>query len=107
MRPLAVLGGAAMILGGAQLVTATLWSLPTTAAYRQFAVAADDLPDPMADAVIAVSQETKVDILRFFHADPKKIHVIHNGIDPDAEIETLPADEGGTEPPADEPANSN
>jgi glycogen synthase len=37
----------------------------------------------MADAVIAVSQETKVDILRFFHADPKKIHVIHNGIDPD------------------------
>ena len=26
---------AAMILGGAQLVTATLWSLPTTAAYRQ------------------------------------------------------------------------
>lgn len=32
---------------------------------------------------------------------------IDNGIDPDAEIETLPADEGGTEPPADEPANSN
>ena len=28
---------AAMILGGAQLVTATLWSLPTAAAYRQFA----------------------------------------------------------------------
>jgi hypothetical protein len=47
---------AAMILGGAQLVTATLWSLPTTAAYRQFAVAADDLPDPMADAVIAVDR---------------------------------------------------
>lgn len=37
----------------------------------------------MADAVIAVSQETKVDVLRFFDADPKKIHVIHNGIDPD------------------------
>ena len=28
---------AAMILGGAQLVTATLWSLPTAAGYRQFA----------------------------------------------------------------------
>ena len=28
---------AAMVLGGAQLVTATLWSLPTTAGYRQFA----------------------------------------------------------------------
>lgn len=45
---------AAMILGGAQLVTATLWSLPTTAAYRQFARAGDDLSDPMADVVAAV-----------------------------------------------------
>jgi CHAT domain-containing protein len=44
---------AAMILGGAQLVTATLWSLPTAAGYRQFASNSDDL-DPMADAVIAV-----------------------------------------------------
>ena len=32
---------AAMILGGAQLVTATLWSLPTAAGYRQFASNAD------------------------------------------------------------------
>jgi len=45
---------AAMILGGAQLVTATLWSLPTTAAYRQFAAAKDDRADPMADVVIGV-----------------------------------------------------
>ncbi|WP_102420052.1 CHAT domain-containing protein [Mycobacterium sp. 4858] len=44
---------AAMILGGAQLVTATLWSLPTTAAYRQFAQAA---ADPMADIVAAVDR---------------------------------------------------
>lgn len=44
---------AAMILGGAQLVTATLWSLPTTAAYRQFGTPAGDL-DPMADVVTAV-----------------------------------------------------
>jgi hypothetical protein len=46
---------AAMILCGAQLVTATLWSLPTAAGYRQFApkgVGAD--ADPMADAIIAV-----------------------------------------------------
>ncbi|OBF51950.1 CHAT domain-containing protein [Mycobacterium sp. 852002-53434_SCH5985345] len=42
---------AAMILGGAQLVTATLWSLPTTAAYRQFTTAT---ADPMADVVAAV-----------------------------------------------------
>ncbi|OBA82956.1 CHAT domain-containing protein [Mycobacterium sp. 1164966.3] len=44
---------AAMILGGAQLVTATLWSLPTTAAYRRFG-ATDG--DPMADVVIAVDR---------------------------------------------------
>jgi hypothetical protein len=47
---------AAMILGGAQLVTATLWSLPTTAAHRQFAAATDDRADPMADVVVAVDQ---------------------------------------------------
>jgi CHAT domain-containing protein len=48
---------AAMILCGTQLVTATLWSLPTAAGYRQFApdsVAAT--ADPMADAIIAVDR---------------------------------------------------
>jgi hypothetical protein len=43
---------AAVVLGGAQLVTATLWSLPTTAGYRQFTHLTDG--DPMADVVIAV-----------------------------------------------------
>ena len=37
----------------------------------------------MADAVIAVSDETKADIERLFAVDPKRIHVIHNGIDLD------------------------
>lgn len=37
----------------------------------------------MADAVIAVSEETKVDVMRLFNVDPHKIHVIHNGIDLD------------------------
>jgi hypothetical protein len=45
---------AAMILGGAQVVTATLWSLPTTAAYRQFSTVTAAPPDPMADLVMAV-----------------------------------------------------
>ena len=44
---------AAMVLCGAQLVTATLWSLPTTAGYRQFAGGS---ADPMADLVVAVDQ---------------------------------------------------
>lgn len=34
-----------------------------------------------ADAVIAVSQETRNDILNLFNVDTSKVHVIHNGID--------------------------
>lgn len=48
---------AALILGGAQLVTATLWSLPTAAGYRQFApTSAQPNADPMTDAIIAVDR---------------------------------------------------
>ncbi|MFM8807556.1 MAG: glycosyltransferase, partial [Chthoniobacterales bacterium] len=36
----------------------------------------------MADAVIAVSESTKADVLRLFNVDPARVHVIHNGIDP-------------------------
>lgn len=35
----------------------------------------------MADAIIAVSQGTKTDILKFFDVTEERIHVIHNGID--------------------------
>jgi starch synthase len=35
----------------------------------------------MADAVVAVSSDTKADILRFFDVPEEKIRVIHNGID--------------------------
>ena len=46
---------AALILCGAQLVTATLWSLPTAAGYRQFVPSSvDPIADPMADAIVAV-----------------------------------------------------
>ncbi len=37
----------------------------------------------MADAVVAVSQETKNDILRLFDVDEEKVPVIYNGIDTD------------------------
>jgi alpha-maltose-1-phosphate synthase len=36
-----------------------------------------------ADAVIAVSQGTRADVLRLFDVDPARVHVIHNGIDAD------------------------
>jgi glycogen synthase len=35
----------------------------------------------MADAIIAVSRETKGDIERLFNVDPASVHVIHNGVD--------------------------
>lgn len=35
----------------------------------------------MADAVIAVSAQTKADIERLFKVQPDRLHVIHNGID--------------------------
>ena len=37
----------------------------------------------MADAVVAVSRETKEDVLRLFDVDESKIHIIHNGINPE------------------------
>jgi hypothetical protein len=44
---------AAMILAGAVLVTATLWSLPTTAGYRSLAEG-ELADDPMGELIIAV-----------------------------------------------------
>jgi len=36
-----------------------------------------------ADAVVAVSHGTRADVLRLFDVAPERVHVIHNGIDPD------------------------
>jgi starch synthase len=44
----------------------------------------------MADAVIAVSQETKRDVERLFSIAPEKLHVIYNGIDL-AEYQPVPS----------------
>lgn len=43
---------AALVLAGAELVTATLWSLPTTAGYRKFT--GTDIGDPMGETIAAV-----------------------------------------------------
>ncbi|HEY7735155.1 MAG TPA: glycogen synthase [Candidatus Limnocylindrales bacterium] len=37
----------------------------------------------MADAVIAVSAETRADVLRLYEVPEQRVHVIHNGIDTD------------------------
>lgn len=36
----------------------------------------------MADAVIAVSEDTRADVQRLFNVRPERVRVIHNGIDP-------------------------
>jgi len=35
-----------------------------------------------ANAIVAVSRETRQDVLRLFNVQPERVHVIHNGIDP-------------------------
>jgi starch synthase len=42
-----------------------------------------------ADAVVAVSQEMRADILRYFAIPPDRVHVIHNGIDPEEYRKTM------------------
>jgi len=74
--------GIPMVLTTHSLEPLRPWKREQLAGGYDFSVWVEKTAIEMADAVIAVSQETKVDILRFFHADEKKIHVIHNGIDP-------------------------
>jgi glycosyltransferase involved in cell wall biosynthesis len=44
----------------------------------------------MADAAVAVSSDTREDVLRLFNVSPEKVHVIHNGIDLD-EYQKVPS----------------
>lgn len=75
--------GIPMVLTTHSLEPLRPWKREQLGGGYDFSVWVEKTAIEMADAVIAVSQETKVDVLRFFDADPKKIHVIHNGIDPD------------------------
>jgi len=45
-----------------------------------------------ADAIVAVSQETRADVLRHFQVQPERVHVIHNGIDLDQYRRTAAVD---------------
>jgi alpha-maltose-1-phosphate synthase len=46
-----------------------------------FSVWVEKIALEMANAIIAVSNETRRDIDRLFDVDPTRVHVIHNGID--------------------------
>jgi len=45
-----------------------------------------------ADAIVAVSRETRADVLRHFRVQPERVHVIHNGIDLDQYRRTTAVD---------------
>jgi glycogen synthase len=59
------------------------WKREQLAGGYDFSLWVEKTAFEMADAVIAVSAETKRDIERLFHVDPSRVHVIHNGIDLD------------------------
>jgi len=75
--------GIPMVLTTHSLEPLRPWKREQIGGGYDFSVWIEKTAIEMADAVIAVSQETRLDIMRFFHTDPRKIHVIHNGIDPD------------------------
>jgi len=57
------------------------WKREQLAGGYDFSVWVEKTALEMADAIIAVSAETKRDIERLFDVDPARVHVIHNGID--------------------------
>jgi starch synthase len=59
------------------------WKREQLAGGYDFSVWVEKTALKMADAIIAVSNETKIDIERLFDVDPTRVHVIHNGIDLD------------------------
>ena len=59
------------------------WKREQLAAGYDFSLWVEKTALEMADAIIAVSGETKRDIERLFDVDPARVHVIHNGIDLD------------------------
>ena len=59
------------------------WKREQLAGGYDFSVWIEKTALEMADAIIAVSNETKRDIERLFEVDPARVHVIHNGVDLD------------------------
>jgi starch synthase len=59
------------------------WKREQLAGGYDFSLWIENTALEMADAIIAVSGETKRDIERLFHVDPARVHVIHNGVDPE------------------------
>lgn len=74
--------GIPMVLTVHSLEPLRPWKREQLGGGYDFTVSLERTALQMADAIIAVSEETKADLLRLFQLDPHRIHVIHNGIDP-------------------------
>jgi glycogen synthase len=73
--------GIPMVLTVHSLEPLRPWKKEQLAGGYDFSLWIEKTAIEMADAVIAVSQETKADILRLFDARPERVRVIYNGID--------------------------
>lgn len=53
-----------------------------TAEARRYFESATSSAVKRADAIIAVSEHTRQDLIEFFHVEPDRVHVVYNGLEP-------------------------
>jgi len=73
--------GIPLVITGHSLEPLRPWKREQLGGGYEFSLWIEKTALEMADAIIAVSGETKRDIERLFDVDPAHVHVIHNGID--------------------------
>lgn len=73
--------GIPLVITGHSLEPLRPWKREQLAGGYDFSSWVERTALEMADAIIAVSEGTKVDILKHFPVPEKKVHVIYNGID--------------------------
>ncbi|MGJ8651089.1 MAG: glycogen synthase [Opitutaceae bacterium] len=75
--------GIPLVLTGHSLEPLRPWKREQLAGGYDFSCWVERTAIEMADALIAVSEGTKTDILKHFNVPAEKVHVIYNGIDTD------------------------
>jgi len=73
--------GIPLVITGHSLEPLRPWKREQLAGGYDFSCWVEKTAIEMADAVVAVSEGTKADILKHFDVTPEKVHVIFNGID--------------------------
>jgi glycogen synthase len=73
--------GIPLVITGHSLEPLRPWKREQLAGGYDFSCWVEKTALEMADAIVAVSEGTKTDILKHFNVSPDKVHVIYNGID--------------------------